>query len=131
MANTQTKSPVRAQRSKSIGKGELIKQVNEKLKATETYGKLTPEVFEVLMKVIQGNIKRNVRVVIPDFGSFGTADRKARKAHNPANFKQKIDVPAKTAVVFRPSLGLKQFVNPNLDLYPKNNNTVSNRKGSK
>ncbi len=53
---------------------------------------------------------RNEGVSIPKFGSFEVQEKEARKGYNPAT-KQKIMLPPKVALAFKPAKALKEKVN--------------------
>lgn len=67
---------------------------------------IVDEVFRKIMIAVAGGD----RVVIQDFGIFETKQYSARKARNPQNRDEIIEVPAKAAPLFRAGKGFKILV---------------------
>ncbi|RMH18466.1 MAG: HU family DNA-binding protein [Acidobacteria bacterium] len=72
--------------------------------------KQVAEVFDAIFECIGNSLAAKDRVQIAGFGSFFTSERKARKGLNPAT-REVIDIPASTAVRFKPGKELKEKVN--------------------
>lgn len=86
-----------------MNKADLINNVAEDVGLSKRDTRI---VIESIIKHITDGILANGKVTLVGFGSFVTAQRKARKARNPQTGK-KIDVPAKTVIKFRTSQQLK------------------------
>jgi DNA-binding protein HU-beta len=66
------------------------------------------QALDALIDGITGSLKKkDGRIVIPGFGSFSKARRKARKGINPRT-GEKITIKARNVVKFQPSKSLKE-----------------------
>ena len=92
-------------------KRELVAEVarTADLKAADAE-RVVDQVFRSVVRALS----RGEKVEIRWFGSFRRHQRAARVGRNPKTGKR-IDVPAKTSAVFRPSKELKQLVNSRAD----------------
>jgi len=90
--------------------------VNKKFLAegiVENYGvtkAIATKIVDHLFSVMTINLGLGNDVDINGFGKFVVAERAARTARNPIN-GQPVEVPAKLAVKFKPSKGLKDAMN--------------------
>ena len=89
-------------------KPEMIAAMAEKTQITKAD---TERTLAALVQVIQEELVAGNRVRIDGLGTFSPVTRAARKAHNPQDPSQKIDVPAKNAVNFKVGKELKRLVN--------------------
>ena len=87
---------------------EIINAMAEKTGITL---KDTGRMMDAFITVIQKELVAGNKVVLAGLGVFSPVTRAARKAHNPKDPTQKIDVPAKNAVSFKPGAELKRMVN--------------------
>ena len=69
------------------------------------------EFFEELANLAMSEVKSNGEFVLPGFGKLVLSERKAREGRNPQT-GETIQIPAKTALKFRLSKGLKDSVVP-------------------
>ncbi|RMI87598.1 HU family DNA-binding protein [Candidatus Phytoplasma solani] len=90
-----------------MNKKDLIKALAITNKASITE---TEEFFNNFEQVLVDAIVANQEVVLsPKVGRFILKKREAREGHNPQT-GEKIQIPAKTAVVFKPSKTIKDKV---------------------
>ena len=69
------------------------------------------EIFEELSTLASREVKENGEFALPGFGKLVLSERKAREGRNPQT-GETIQIPAKTALKFRLSKGLKDSVVP-------------------
>ncbi len=69
------------------------------------------EIFEELSNLATNEVKENGEFVLPGFGKLVLSERKAREGRNPQT-GETIQIPAKTALKFRLSKGIKDSVVP-------------------
>lgn len=69
------------------------------------------EIFEELANLAANEVKGNGEFVLPGFGKMVLSERKAREGRNPQT-GETIQIPAKTALKFRLSKGMKDSVVP-------------------
>src|ERR1041385_7202879 len=69
------------------------------------------EFFEELANLASSEVKGNGEFVLPGFGKMVLSERKAREGRNPQT-GETIQIPAKTALKFRLSKGMKDSVVP-------------------
>lgn len=69
------------------------------------------EIFEELSNLATNEVKSNGEFVLPGFGKMVLSERKPREGRNPQT-GETIQIPAKTALKFRLSKGLKDSVVP-------------------
>lgn len=67
-------------------------------------------ILDSMVNVIRETVAGGETVALGGFGTFKSADRKARKARNPQTGAE-IDVPAKVVPVFKPAVSFKELVN--------------------
>ena len=79
----------------------------------QTKAKSTLAVNAVL-EAIKSGLVAGDKIKLTNFGSFDTDIRKAYIGHNPGT-QEKIEVPEKIVVKFKPSVFLKGLVNPGVD----------------
>ncbi|MCK5541047.1 MAG: HU family DNA-binding protein [Desulfobacterales bacterium] len=88
-----------------MNKGDLINKVSEVLNSKkEAYAAV-----DCMIAAITEALSNNDSVTLVGFGTFKTADRKARKGRNPQTGKE-IDIPARTVPKFVPGKALKDAV---------------------
>ncbi len=88
-----------------MNKGDLINKVSEVLNSKkEAYAAV-----DCMFAAITEALSNNDSVTLVGFGTFKTADRKARKGRNPQTGKE-IDIPARTVPKFVPGKALKDAV---------------------
>lgn len=88
-------------------KKELVDRVAASTGATRTLAKAVVQQFfdEIVSELVKGN-----RLEFREFGVFETKTRPARVAQNPRTL-EKVDVPAKRRVVFKPGRLMREGVN--------------------
>ena len=89
-------------------KSELIAAMAEKTGITL---KDTGRVLDAFITVVSGELIRGEKVRLDGLGIFSPVTRAARKAHNPQNPTQKVDVPAKKDVKFKTGADLRREMN--------------------
>ena len=89
-----------------MNKGELISKVAE---TTENTKVDCDAIITAAFAAIAEELKTGGEFAWPQFGSFKTVIRAARKGTNPAT-KQPIAIPETTAVKFKAALALKEGV---------------------
>jgi nucleoid DNA-binding protein len=91
----------------TITKKELIDRITESTQVKRALVKATVQNFlgEIIAEVAKGN-----RLEFRDFGVFETKTRAARTAKNPKTL-ERIHVPTKRAVKFKPGRLMKQGLN--------------------
>ncbi|ORI11023.1 HU family DNA-binding protein [Campylobacter concisus] len=87
-------------------KAEFIQAVADKAGLSK---KDTLKVVDATLETIQAVLEKGDTISFIGFGTFGTADRAARKARVPGT-KKVIDVPASKAVKFKVGKKLKEAV---------------------
>ena len=88
-------------------KNELIAAVAKEMGMTQ---KEAGEVIETTFRIITKTLERKGFVKIAKFGLFETRRRAGRVGCNPQDPAKKIDIPARTVPVFKPSKSLKEKV---------------------
>lgn len=89
-----------------MNKSELIKAIAEKSGLTQTD---TEQAVNAFLEIVPAELKKKGKVTLVGFGTFGVATRKARKGVNPKT-GAKINIPARTAPVFKAGKALKDKV---------------------
>ena len=89
-------------------KTEMIKAISEITGVTRAE---VGGVLNALPIVIQDELGKTGRIEIAGLGTFKVVTRKATMRPNPQKPGEKVAVPAKQVVSFKPSLGLKEAVN--------------------
>ena len=76
------------------------------------------QVVQVVLETIKGALKHGSKVALVGFGTFYVKEKRPRKGHNPRT-REKITVPAKSVVVFKPGREFRQLVdNPDTPAVP-------------
>ncbi len=91
----------------TMTKADLVEIVKT---ATLLEQKLTEEVIETVFDSLIAALRKGDRIEIRGFGTFRTRDRRGRQGRNPRT-GEKVEVPAKKILFFKPSKDLKDFVN--------------------
>lgn len=87
-------------------KKEIVKQISESLDETQLK---TKEIVQQTFDAIVETLLRDGRIELRNFGVFEVKRRKARKARNPRT-GQKVDVPPKNVVTFKPGKKMEELV---------------------
>lgn len=91
----------------TVTKRHLVTSISDKTGLTN---KNVTDVLEEFLDTIAKEISNGNKVVIRNFGSFEPKVNKEKIAHNPQNPNQKVKVPARAVVKFKPGKTLKQKV---------------------
>ncbi len=89
-----------------MNKGELVKAVMEKTGMTK---KKSEEFVNAFIETVESALKKGEDVKLVGFGTFGTRKRAKRTGINPQT-GEKIKIPARTVVFFKPGKALKEKV---------------------
>jgi DNA-binding protein HU-beta len=87
-------------------KSELVAQIAEKSSITK---KAADAALKTMIETVEQTLKKDGKIRIDGFGTFKVADRKARTGVNPRT-KEKMNIPATQAAVFRPAKALKDAI---------------------
>ena len=90
-----------------MNKKEIIEVIAKDLDITKKDAK---RAFELTFENIEKSLKKEKRFMVPGFGTFKLAQRKARTARNPQTGAT-IKIKARKAVTFKPSTTLKEKFN--------------------
>lgn len=93
---------------KRMSQSEVVNHFAEKYELKRAQVK---EFFEELANLATSEVKESGEFVLPGFGKLVLSERKAREGRNPQT-GETIQIPAKTAVKFRLTKGLKDAVVP-------------------
>lgn len=93
---------------KRMSQSEVINHFAEKFDLKRAQVK---ELFEELSNLASTEVKSSGEFVLPGFGKMVLSERKAREGRNPQT-GETIQIPAKTALKFRLSKGIKDSVVP-------------------
>ena len=93
---------------KRMSQSEVVNHFAEKFGLKRSQVK---ELFEELATLASSEVKESGEFVLPGFGKLVLSERKAREGRNPQT-GETIQIPAKTALKFRLSKGLKDSVVP-------------------
>ncbi len=88
-----------------MNKGDLINKVSEVLNSK----KEAQAAVDVVLATVTEALANKESVTLVGFGTFKTAERKARKGRNPQSGKE-IDIPARNVPKFVPGKALKDAV---------------------
>ncbi len=88
-----------------MNKGDLISKVSEVLNSK----KEAQTAVDCVLSTITTALSKKESVTLVGFGTFKTAERKARKGRNPQTGKE-IDIPARNVPKFVPGKALKEAV---------------------
>src|SRR5712692_6340484 len=91
----------------TLTKADLIEEV---LRITELPRKESETIVETIFESIIESLQRGDKIEIRGFGSFRTRSRRGRVGRNPKT-GEKVEVPSKKILFFKPSKELKDFVN--------------------
>jgi nucleoid DNA-binding protein len=89
-----------------VTKKEIVKQISEKIGLTQLK---TKEIVQLTFKAIVETLIADKRIELRNFGVFEVKRRKARKARNPRT-GEKVDVPPKNVVTFKPGKMMEERV---------------------
>ena len=87
-------------------KKEIVKQISDRIGLTQLK---TKEIVQQTFDAIVETLLEVGRIELRNFGVFEVKKRKARKARNPRT-GQKVDVPPKYVVTFKPGKEMEQRV---------------------
>ena len=93
---------------KRMSQSEVVNHFAEKFDMKRAQVK---ELFEELANLASREVKENGEFQLPGFGKMVLSERKAREGRNPQT-GETIQIPAKTALKFRLSKGIKDSVVP-------------------
>jgi DNA-binding protein HU-beta len=93
---------------KRMSQSEVVNHFAEKFDLKRAQVK---ELFEELGSLAASEVKESGEFVLPGFGKLVLSERKAREGRNPQT-GETIQIPAKTALKFRLSKGMKDSVVP-------------------
>ncbi|MCF8044378.1 MAG: HU family DNA-binding protein [Desulfarculaceae bacterium] len=88
-----------------MNKGDLVNKVSEVLNSKKEAQAAVDCVFETVTEALS----KNDSVTLVGFGTFKTAERKARKGRNPQTGKE-INIPSRNVPKFVPGKALKESV---------------------
>lgn len=89
-----------------MNKGELVKAVMDKTGMTK---KKSEEFVNAFVETVENALKKGEDVKLVGFGTFSTRKRAKRTGINPQT-GEKIKIPARTVVFFKPGKALKNKV---------------------
>lgn len=90
-----------------IKKSELIKEISSLSGSSQAE---VARVYDALFTAFSTNLKKGKKITVLGFGTLATKKRAARNGRNPSTGKE-MQIPAATAIVFKPSSRLKELVN--------------------
>lgn len=89
-----------------MNKTDLVGRIAKEAKIPKS---TASKALEAAINAISDALKRNQSVTLVGFGTFTTAERKARKGRDPQT-KKEIRIPAKRVPKFRPGKELRALV---------------------
>lgn len=92
---------------KRVIKKDLIEAVSDDAGFTREQ---VTKVLESFLEKVTNELSDGNSVVLRNFGAFEVKETKARVAHNPQNTAQKVSVPRRAVVKFKPGKAMKQQV---------------------
>jgi integration host factor subunit beta len=95
-----------------VTKKEIVKQIADKIGLTQLK---TKEIVQQTFDAIVETLLEVGRIELRNFGVFEVKQRKARKARNPRT-GQRVDVPPKNVVTFKPGKEMEERVRNMRDL---------------
>jgi integration host factor subunit beta len=95
-----------------VTKKEIVKQISERIGLTQLK---TKEIVQDTFDAIVDTLIEVGRIELRNFGVFEVKKRKARKARNPRT-GEKVDVPPKFVVTFKPGKEMEERVRRMTDL---------------
>jgi DNA-binding protein HU-beta len=87
-------------------KKELLVRLSDLARMPQSQVK---RVIDALATLIEKELKKGEKVMIPNFGIFGVKERAKRKGRNPKT-GEIIEIPARKVVYFKPSKKLKEEI---------------------
>ena len=90
----------------NVTKKEIVKQISERIGLTQLK---TKEIVQLTFDAIVDTLIEDTRIELRNFGVFQVKKRKPRKARNPRT-GEKVDVPAKNVVTFKPGKEMEERV---------------------
>ncbi len=90
-----------------MNKAQLIDSISKKTELTKADAKKALDAF---IETTNETLKKRDKISLVGFGTFSTAERKARIGRNPQTGAE-IKIPKKTVVKFKPGSELAGFVN--------------------
>jgi DNA-binding protein HU-beta len=100
------KSAIKDKKGDRMNKGELVARIADMTKMTKKESEVMVNAF---MDAVKEAMKKNDKVALVGFGTFGVKERKARKGVNPKTLKA-ITIPKKKAPFFKPGKALKDAI---------------------
>jgi len=97
-----------------VTKKEIVKQISERIGLTQLK---TKEIVQQTFDAIVDTLLEDGRIELRNFGVFEVKRRKARKARNPRT-GDKVDVPPKNVVTFKPGKEMEERVRQMGDRIP-------------
>ncbi len=92
---------------KTVIKKDLVEAVSDTVGFTREQ---VSKVLESLLEKVTDELSEGNSVVLRNFGAFEVKATKARVAHNPRDTSQKVLVPQRATVKFKPGKAMKQQV---------------------
>ena len=89
---------------------KVFSEVSEQTKRGDLKKLMIERAYASIVKNIEQAVSRGETVELVGFGTFKAVDREAREGINPIT-KEKISIPAKKAVKFKPAGAFKDMVN--------------------
>jgi DNA-binding protein HU-beta len=102
--NAGIRNETNAKGDKPMTKADLIAAVASETGLTKAQANKT---INTVTGTITGELKKGEKIVLPGFGSFSVAKRKARTGRNPRTGEE-IRIPASKAAKFTPGKTLKE-----------------------
>src|SRR5262245_47726547 len=97
---------IRPQEYHNVTKKEIVRQISERIGMTQLK---TKEIVQLTFQAIVDTLLQDRRIELRNFGVFEVKRRKARKARNPRT-GEKVDVPPKNVVTFKPGKEMEERV---------------------
>jgi integration host factor subunit alpha len=91
----------------TLAKKDIVQNVHDKLGFSK---KDSAEMVECVFGLMQESLARGEKMKISGFGTFATKEKKAQTGRNPQT-GEKIEIPAKRVLSFKPSQILKRILN--------------------
>lgn len=88
-------------------KADLVEHIIQKIGFPK---KKSAEVVDSLLELLKETLERGEKVKISGFGNFQVMKKKERKGRNPRTGEE-IQIPARKALIYRPSPVLKKILN--------------------
>jgi len=102
----------RPQENANVTKKEIVKKISEDIGLTQLK---TKDIVQRTLDAIIDTLVTEGRIELRNFGVFEVKQRKARKARNPRT-GEKVDVPPKNVVTFKPGKEMEERVRQMTDL---------------